>query len=473
MKSRNRIKTILFTASIWLAASIAEAQVIEIEPAPEAKTFPGQPAQARIDFISKSSGLKFDENNGEVVQPPQKRDDSLYVYTCICDLNDKDKLGFNISLPGMLTPQFLIVYIEEGQLLEYNVLVRNIRVRVTNEFAVVREENTSVVKLTSTSNRLTVESPTAANVAGPVLNDNRTYDYKVYFDLSTPENRGKEHLLKIFSGNDNAPYEHALGQLSPSQGVEIAVIVIGRNCYDDQITLAQQHFLNGAYREAHDLYRKLVETDDCSSKPADLSNEQEKITQMRRLTNAFTLAHNYYDQALAFHENGRFDSCMYYQAEAYKYRNLILQHNPADPYCLEYNRKYHEFVKSSGRIVSGKILDNTRMDMQDNNLPVPNAYIVLCTHENKPKNISGVKVPGPGREKEPRKRLGQTSADGNFKVSVPRNTEESIYTLIFVVSKEDYGTASDDFRYVPTDNDVISDLIIKINPKGLNSINKR
>ncbi|MDR1130283.1 MAG: hypothetical protein LBK96_04815 [Prevotellaceae bacterium] len=474
MKSKNTVKTILLAASIWLASSVAEAQVIEIEPVAGEKTFAGQPAQARVDFISRSSDLKFKENAGETVQSPQQRDDSLYVYTCICDVNDKNKFGFNISLSGMVTPQFQSVYIEEGQLLEYNVFVRNIRVRVTNDHAVIREENTSLVTLTSASNSLKVESPTAAKVVGPVLNDNQTYDYKVYFELSAPENREREHKLKIFSGDDEAPYEHLLGRLAPKQGIDIAVIVIGRNCYDNQIALAQQHFRNGVYHEARDVYKKLVETNDCSSKPIDLSDEQKKIMQMDSLYRYFLLARHQYNRALDFRKNGLIDSCMHCQAEAFTWRNLILKHNPADPYCLEHNREYYKFVESIGRIVSGKILDNTRMDMQGNNLPVPNTYIVLCTHENKLKKINGVEMPGPGKEKkELRKLLGQTSVDGSFKVSVPRNTAESIYRLIFVASREDYGIASDDFDYVPTDNDVISDLKIRINPKGLNSVNKR
>jgi hypothetical protein len=476
---------IAFAASIWLSANVAkaqvaetpveEAQIIEVELIAGGKTFTEKPAHGRIDFISRSPDLRFEENTGETVLPPQKMYENLYVYTCICDLNDKDMLGFNISMPGMMKPFYKVVNIKKGQLLEYNVFIRkNVEVKVVDEHTIIQGVNISMIKVTSTTKLLKIKSPTATEVTKPELNDNHTYDYKIYFDLSVPENREREHTLEIFYDKDDKPYKHTLGRLMPNIGTNLMVIVIGRNCYDDQIELAQQHFLNGTYREARDVYKKLVETNDCNTKPDDLSNEQEKVKQLDSLYRFFLLARHHYNRALDFHKNGVIDSSMHSQAEAFMWRNLILQYNPADPYCLEHNREYHEFVKNIGRIVSGKILDNTRIDLQGNNLPIPNTYIMLCTHEKKFKKVSRVEVPVPGKEKaELRKELGRTSVDGSFKVIVPRNTAEHIYRLIFVTGEEDYGIIANEFEYIPTDNDVISGLVIKINPRGRDSINKR
>lgn len=194
---------------------------------------------------------------------------------------------------------------------------------------------------------------------------------------------------------------------------------------------------------------------------------------MHLLAAAFLKAKSSYEKASGFESEGQQDSCMFYHQEAYKYRNFILKRNPSDPYCLEYNRLYEKFKDNAPRVVSGRVVDNARMDANNRNLPIEGVYIVQSVHRRDTKEINKVSVPWYGNEIDESRRelLGKTDADGNFTVHVKRNTRNEIYVLNFTAN-ENFTDKSYKFIYMPKDADVEKNLNIKISPKGLNKYNK-
>jgi hypothetical protein len=467
MKQGNIVKMILtLPVLIMVAGSVNAQKIIDVKKieGTEVKTFAGEPAQGRVDFISESRELKFSENNNEIIRPPQLREDGKYVYTCICDLNDKNKLGINISLLGNVSTQLVSVYIEEGQWLEYNVLIKEtIRLQPLETTPFTSIPDSAIVKITSAYNGLIVES-TTGETAAPVVNDNQTFDYQLKFYVGTPQSREIERVLLISTSKENKPLSYPLGQLTPKQVVEIVAIVL--DCYETQSNIVRQHFMNGNYDAAYSAQKKLVETDDCKDKPTDITEDRKKLAMLKKLANAFRVAGRSYDKAEAFYENNRLDSAMHYHGDAYTYRNLILRDNPSDPYCLEYNRKYDNFVKSLGRILSGKIVNAVRLDMQENALPVESAYIILSEHKKVIKD--GRPVPGDEKE-EARKIIGESAADGTFMVAIPRNTQTTVYQLNIVTDRADWNNVkSKPYTYFPKDVDAEKNLIIKITPKSVN-----
>ena len=327
--------------------------------------------------------------------------------------------------------------------------------------------------VTSIYPKLYIESVTGEKTEGPNYDEvKRQFTYTVSFDLSSEESRSKVRSLRI-SANNKDFLTQDLGALSPKQGVDIAVLVIQESCYQQQINMAKNCFLNGAYKDAWQIYKQIVETDQCPDKPSDLAGDKENMTKMHRLAAALIKAHNYYVKAERFQANGEIDSCMYYQAESYKYRNYILKSNASDPYCLEYNRKFDLFKETIPRMVSGKVVDNSRMDRYNRNLPIKDVYIVLSVHERDYKNVNGVKVPTYGKEidRNLREYLGKTDEKGLFKVPVKRNTKDEIYVLNFSAD-ENFTKASHEYKYMPKDVDVEADVVVKISPKSLNTYNK-
>lgn len=433
---------------------------------------------ARVDFISTNADLLIDENGGTPGEPVQKRGDGKYIYTFLCDVMDTNKFKFNVSVQGVTGTQSVAVFIKEGEFREYGVEVEEIsasigEINVSEQPIVVPKENTAMAIVTSIYPKLYIESVTGEKTEGPNYDEvKRQFTYTVSFDLSSEESRSKVRSLRI-SANNKDFLTQDLGALSPKQGVDIAVLVIQESCYQQQINMAKNCFLNGAYKDAWQIYKQIVETDQCPDKPSDLAGDKENMTKMHRLAAALIKAHNYYVKAERFQANGEIDSCMYYQAESYKYRNYILKSNASDPYCLEYNRKFDLFKETIPRMVSGKVVDNSRMDRYNRNLPIKDVYIVLSVHERDYKNVNGVKVPAYGKEidKNLREYLGKTDEKGLFKVPVKRNTKDEIYVLNFSAD-ENFTKASHEYKYMPKDVDVEADVVVKISPKSLNTYNK-
>jgi len=444
------------------------AQSITITPLDLTKSYNGNPNTACVEFISKNPNLVIDENNGEAVQSPQKRPDGLYVYTCICDVTDTNKFGFNISAKGKVDKQILKVYIEDKQYFQYQIDVAgDISVKLLNDMLVIPVENTARAIITSNNDKLKIESLTKEKVEGPELTANNTFQYTVSFDVTTPESRDVDRSL-TFSTGTSEDVKYDLGQLSPKKGLEISVIVLVTSCYDQIVNYAKNSFLNGNYKEAYETYRKALADNSCPDKPQDLTEDKAKMELYRKLTIAIQNADVLYKKAEQF-GNTQQDSALYYQGEAKKFRNYIRKENPSDPYCLEYERYYNDFIQKMGRQISGRVVHNTMMDLQGHNLPIKDVYIILTEHKRETKNINDVQVPQAGKETGNPKVLGQTDANGNFTVYVPYNTKDTIYQLNFTADKEAMmNKTSYRFEYLPKDVDKETNLIVKLTPKNLN-----
>jgi len=466
------LKISVFIVSILFAlGSRALAQEIMVKPLNTGKEAHAGAFRAQVDIISESPNLIIEENGGETVQPPQQRSDGKYVYTCVCDVNDTNKFGFNIAVQGGATKRTLLVYIEENQLLEYEVDVEEIPVsfggiNVVNDRIVVPIENTAKVFITSNYNNLQVQSDTGEKTEGPVLNETNTFEYTIIYDLSTSESREMERSLTFTAGK--ASQQFNLGALQPKSGREIAVIVLSEACYIHNKNYIQECFLNGLYREAYETYRKLLEEDLCPDKPADTASDEKEMALMKRLAAAHIMSNQHFIKAEKFEEQNRLDSAMYYHGEAHKYRNLILKSNSADPYCLEYNKRYDFFKAGVPRIVSGRTVDNARMNAQGENIPINGAYVILTEHKRDSKKVNGIQVPAAGRETDVPQLIGQSDANGNFSVSVPRNTKDTVYQLNFTADEESMGKKSYGYKYLPKDADVETNVIVKLTPKSLN-----
>lgn len=478
MNSKLLQKTLLLLCILSFSTKLYGQEINIIPPKEMGKTFEGGEYEARIDFISNSPELFIEENNGTPGKPCEQRADGKYIYTFICDVADTNKFGFIISLKGSASSQNLTVVLQEKEHREYQVETEDIpasisEVKIDNMQVVVPKENTAMATITSQYPKLVIRSVTGETAEGPVYNEEKKqFIYTVTFDLSDPAARDIKRVLKL-SVNNNDFVEQDLGQLSPKQGVDISVIVIQESCYRSKISQANNCFLNGAYLEAWNIYKKIVETDECPDKPQNLSDDKTKLKEMHLLAAAFLKAKSSYEKASGFESEGQQDSCMFYHQEAYKYRNFILKRNPSDPYCLEYNRLYEKFKDNAQRVVSGRVVDNARMDANNRNLPIEGVYIVQSVHRRDTKEINKVSVPWYGNEIDESRRelLGKTDADGNFTVHVKRNTRNEIYVLNFTAD-ENFTDKSYKFIYMPKDADVEKNLNIKISPKGLNKYNK-
>jgi hypothetical protein len=487
MKLNNTVKAILTLPVLMMLAGSVNAQMITVEEPLEIKTFAGEPAQGRVDFISESAELKFMENDGEIIRPPQPREDGKYVYTCICDLNDKNNLGVNIALPGSVNKRFVSVFIKEGQWLEYNVLVEKIRLQTLETTPIVRKPDTATVKITSRYNGFVVKSSTGEEAEGPLINDNQTFDYFVTFDLSAPQSREIERDILIFTNKDEKPFKHVLGRLSPKQGIEIVAILLETSCYENQMSIVRQHIMNRDYRDAYLVLKTLLETDNCKDKPSDLSKEKAKMNEVGRAAAALKKAVGFYKKVEQFKEMHQPDSFLYYHGEAYKQRNHVLKYYPNDPYCLEYNKIYNEVIKY--RYISGKILNNDILNPDDTNPPLAGAAIIRTSHRKKntgKRGEDGHTAVEPENKiiensEEP---LGKTAEDGAFMVRIPRHTEDIFYAVTFL-SDWDYGGSRGlskivdivtdvrgkhgyALRYFPKPDagDIISNLTVILSPKA-------
>lgn len=454
---------------LLFVATVGYAQQITVVPRGDIKDFEGEGNKARVNFYSASPDLLITENNGEKMQGPEKVEDGWYLYTFICDVEDTYKFGFNVSAKGNISKFIFQVYIEENQLREYEVEIKELpvsisEVKVSEARGVVPVENKAVVKVTSNYQGLRITSTTGEESQEPVLNATNTFDYTIDFDLSTPQSRETVRSL-IFSAGSGEPVEQEVGVLSPKQGVNLSVLVVTNSCYSDAIAHARQSFLNGAYREAYDTYRKLLEGDNCPDTPKDRKEDENSMKDMRRLASAHLLAVNYYKKAEDFQAAEVMDSCMYYQSEAYKYRNLILKQNPSDPYCLEYNRKYADFINTSPRIVSGQVLNAVRMDAQGRNLPLAGVRILQIAHKKETDKVNGVPVPKAGKRIDDTvKQVGESDENGQFSVAVDRNTNRVIYVLYFTADSDVFSKKSDSFQFIPKDIDKEGNVVIKMVP---------
>lgn len=472
MKYMLFVKAILFIL-LFCLASVAYGQQLEVTRLDEVKKFDGGEMKAKVIFYSAYPDLMIDENNGERMIGPEKNQEGVYVYSFICDVTDTNKFVFNISAPGIVSKYKHDIYIEEGELRENNVKINSISVKKSDALRYTTEENLAIVTVTSNYQNLRIESSTGETAEGPELNSTNTFDYIIRYDLSSPESRKISRKL-IFSAEKGESVEQDLGPLSAKQAIDLSVLVLSNSCYAGVIAHAKQCFLNGAYRDAYETYKKILQENECPDKPRDTTEDEEEMKRMLRLSNAYILASRSYDKAEKFHADNMLDSAMHYQQEAYRHRNYILKQNSSDPYCLEYNRKYHRFVETVPRIVSGQTVNSVRMNTQGKNLPLAGVRIIQTAHKREERKVNGIPVPSAGRMIKTIDPVDRGMSDGNgeFSVFVDRNTPDIIYVLNFTAEKEVFTEKSYSFKYIPKDVDKEMNAVIKITPKNVNNYNE-
>ncbi|MDR1454079.1 MAG: hypothetical protein LBJ01_00345 [Tannerella sp.] len=457
------LKSIIACSALLLPAGAVYGQSIVAEPRAEVKRHAGEPYQARIDFISESPDLVFEENTGADVQAPRKQGNREYVYTCICNVKEDNRFGFNIMLKGSEAACFWKVLVEEGQWIETDVKVEASSVILhvqPGEGGYFPQENTALVRIVSTHGELNIEASTGEKAELKLDETTNTYHYNVYFDLSQPESRQIERALLIsVAGQNDPPHVHPLGLLASKQALEIAVIVIN-NCYANQLQHARQCYVNGDFADAFRVYQNLLETDLCSDdKPEDLSAMKEEMEKTGLFLARMDSANLCWTKLESFHEQNRLDSCLYYLNLGTKVTARIAEHQPLNAFCKEMNRKYKDMRKKMGRIVSGTVYLDAGSDK-----PAGNTLITVSRHEKKMKKVGGIFVPVPGREIEDAYRKTYSSnADGSFTVPVREEAQSSktMYVIHFIAgSGRDVATA----EYVPEDRASIPDLHITLVP---------
>ena len=443
------------------------SQNIQIKPMESVKQANIGKDKAQVDFISSSADLSFTENSGMTIQQPLRRGDGRYVYTCICDVIDGNRFGFNIGVTGGSSRQELRVYIEDGELKEYMIEIEEVPVsirdvKVNIEHKPPKIDHVAEIYINSNYHKLSVASNTGEEAKGPTVNANNTFEYIITFDLSTPESREKERELIFTAGRST--YKYSLGILQPKQGQELAVMVITEDYYTNQKNHIRQSFLNGNYLEAYRTYQTLLEKENDENMP-DMNADKEEVKKIEQLAKARVMATNLFQKAEAFQGN-QMDSAMFYHAEAHKYRYFILKENPSDASCLEENRVYRVFRESAPRVVSGRIVHNTQLDQYSKNKPIGGAYIIVTAHQRDTKKINGIEISVAGKRIEDIPPLQtQSQEDGAFSINVPRNTKDTIYQLNITVDKDVIKKGSDSYTYLPKDSDVESNVVIKIDPK--------
>ncbi|NDV65262.1 hypothetical protein [Bacteroides sp. 224] len=447
------------------------AQNMNVTVGKQEEVYKGSKYKARVDFISNSPALIIDENNGEKIEAPVKKD-GKYIYTCICDTRDANKFGFNISLKGSTAKRDVAVFLEEGNWMEYLVDVDNssvqIRVDKDESLTVVPIENTAKVIISCKDEKLKVKGNHGEPVKGPVKNEVGTFTYEVIYDLSNPEDRALERIVQLSVPGMNRPIDYKVEGLGPKVGIELAVLVIKESCYLDQVSQAQNYTLKGNYLGAYHIYKNLLEGDLCDDKPKDPTADEKKKAELEYLAKVLIKAQQEYTKAETFQAQGEWQDARKHHEEAHKCRRVILKSNPSDVYCLEYNRKYDAFQAIAPRTVEGIICDKTRMDVNNKHLPLANAFIVLQAHERDTKTVGGIKVPAAGKViKGQEKLLGQSDEQGHFSVSVPHNTNEIIYKICFTTS-EGFKSSVYGFEYMPTDQKYTGGLKVLIAPKRIN-----
>ena len=284
---------------------------------------------ARVVFVSASPDLLIDENNGTPCEAREQQADGSYLYRFICDVTDTNKFKFNIGSSGITSKVSVTAFIEEGNDILYKVEVEDApakisKVEVDQNRLVYPVDNKAKTTIITTYPKLFVESATGETVERPAYNeDTKQFSYSVIFDLSEQSARSVSRSLKLSVDNKEFVTQE-LGALSPKQAVDIAVIVIQQSCYQHNVSLAQNYFLNGAYKDAYDTYDKLLNTDECTDKPSDMAELQKDLKEMRRLANAYRLSNERYAVAEDFEKAGVLDSALHYHTEAYKsFRSLL------------------------------------------------------------------------------------------------------------------------------------------------------
>ncbi len=410
---------------------------------------------ACVDFIS-SSILSIRENSGTTIRFLGKDMQNKNLYRAVTYVPDGDKRIFFISSEGGLAEK-VETYLEPGNHLAYNVFVTKIEsIKIEEDkLLVLPIENTAGIFITCKSDKLLVKSETGKLVSAPVLK-NGWYEFTLHFDLSSPESKQTEHTISLsMDGEVYTPF--TIGKLNPKEGKSVVVIIM-TSCYEQNIDHANESFRKGIYREAYFAYQRAFE---CNDTPEDISADEKRMKNMQILTAASEQALKKYEQAEQYASREEWEEAMQLYQDAYKLRLGILKMNPTDENCLQYQKRYEDRKKELPRVITGKIIDNVRLDVKGNNIPLANVNIVCKVYKDR--DIKDKETKYKREDKEARRHLGVTNENGDFRIIVPRDEKGNYHLVVFTKDKNLMGNA-DGFEYIPTDGDVQEGLVIRVTP---------
>lgn len=447
-------KIILFTIGLLVLNSVSAQQYI-IDTISVSKGYETKADYAFVDFISTNK-LNIRENSGTKINELGTIDGQNH-YRAECYVPDGDKQTFAISSEGGTETRFTI-YLEPKDYNKYEVKVSKIESIKWEEERriVVPKENTAAAYISCKSNQLIINTETGTLSPNPELK-NGWYTYEVFFDLSTPEKKETEHVVNLSVGGAVfVPY--LIGKLEPKQGKAIIVLIV-ESCYEQNINHANESFRKGMYSEAHSAYQKAFE---CSDKPTDIVNDEKRMKNMLVLRNATKVAQDKYAEAESFRQQQRWEESLTLYQEAYRLRLGILKMNPSDEYCLQHQKIYEDLKKNLPRKITGKVVNNVRMDSQGNNVPISGIFIIGKVYRK-------LKSDGSFDEEDESKALllGETNANGEFQVYLPKNQTGIYHSIVFNEDKHFKGKKNQ-FEYRPTSADIQEGLIVKITPKNIN-----
>lgn len=458
---------ILAFVCLCLCSLSAKAQDIRITRTAD-KSYPDQ-YMAKIEFISACDKLEFSENTGVEVSSP-KMLNGKYVYSAVLDVADGGSLSFMIWKRGSVDKKQLDVSLEENMWASFNVEVVELplkieSVEVTAPHMTHATPQMALISVVSNSEELHLELLRDGSKAGNAKLDNvagkkdGSFEYLYHVNLAdVPASANYTLNLSVSDNPEMKAFQ--IGTLAQKDGVELAVSVKQEaSCFQHSESLAENAFINGLYRDAYFAYKDALE---CKDKQ-DEGIIKKKMKNSAILSNAKERVMNHVEKAENFRQNGQMDSCMFYYQDANQYAAAILKMNSNDSYCTKLRRDFSRIRKELPRVVSGKVVDRAKMDLNKKNPPLANVYVVLCKYEVKYKKIDGVSVAEPDlKQLLETKTLVKTDASGHFEVFVPRDTSGGVYVLHFVADDKEIGISSiDAVSYRPTDADIQKGVVVR------------
>ena len=448
-------KIILFILIGLFMAHFIEAQQCIVEKIAESKGHDTTPDCAFVDFISTAK-LRIRENAGTKINDLGAVDGKNH-YRAECYVPDGDKQVFFISAEGG-TETKLTVYLEPKDYHQYEVNVSKIASIEweQDKRIVVPKENTAGVYISCKSDQLIIKCETGTVALTPELK-NDWYVYETLFDLSSQEQKDTEHVISLsVGGNVFLPY--TIGQLGVKEGRSFIVLIM-ESCYEQNINHANESFRKGIYTESYSAYQKAFE---CGDKPAETTTDETKMKNMLVLAKASEQARKLFDDAEKMKAQSQWKECLELYQEAYKIRLGILKMNPTDEYCLQYQKIYEDLKQNLPRRISGKVVNNIRMDVNGNNFPIPDLYIIAKVYK-KLKNDGSFD----DEVKDGNISLGQTDAKGEFQIFLPKDAPGLYHSIVFCEDKYFKGKKNQ-VEYKPTTADIQDGLIIRITPQNIN-----
>ena len=447
-------------AGLLLAIGIHAQQYVGIAGEPQKSSYPST-ENACIEFISNAE-LNINENSGYDPEFAGTTPEGKRLYRAICYVPDGDKKVFNISVPGGIEIS-VGPYLRPGEKWVYEVVASSIAsIQPESKLGVKPVENMASV-IISCKKELKIRSKTGK--VDQTKSDNDLYVTEIVFDLSNPDTRTIEHVIEL-AGEDGVYVDYNVGVLSVKEAKFIMVLMMEDvSCYKRMIDRAVKAFGDGLYDEANKAYG---EAKNCNDLPSGVTLDTE-IRNMVVLKRALDTTRILYNQAEKLRLQEDWANSLENYQEAQKFRIGILRMNPNDSYCLQYEKIYAELKNNFPRIISGKVVDNTMMDANKQNTPIPGVFVLCKAYQSVSIGKDG-KMAFKDEIPNSVKSLGKTDEKGEFKVYLPRNSsDEKVFWQLLFTEDDYFKKNTKSLEVYPNDADIQKDLVIRITPTRINN----